>query len=139
MDDSLNRAPGPQWDYFGGCWFVGGDREAFLLASVGEVAPDGKNPDVVPLQGAGELSEEDRRKLDSQGVPPDCCDDVSIVRARITLDPHTWLSCEKISTTGRVLTRGYVLRQLEEFLNSVERPGGEEARGDIEYVNKLTF
>ncbi len=102
---------------------AGGEREDFLLVSTGDAAPDG-NPDVIPLQGTGELTEEDRRKLDSQGVPPDCRDDVSIVRARISLDPEYQLSREEVSTTGRELSRGYVLRQLEEFLNSVKKPAG---------------
>ncbi len=123
MDDRCNRAPGPHWDFFSTCWLAGGEREAFLLVSTGDAAPDG-NPDVIPLQGAGELTEEDRRKLDSQGVPPDCRDDVSIVRARITLSPICQLSREEVSMTGRELTRGYVVGQLEEFFNSVEKPGG---------------
>ncbi len=123
MDDSLT--PRPQWRSYGGGWVAGGEREAFLLASTGEAAPDG-NPDVIPLQGAGELTEEDRRNLESQGVPtdPEFCDDISIVRDRISLDPRYQLSREEISRTGRELTHGYVLRQLEIFLNSVKKPGG---------------
>ncbi len=123
MDDSLT--PGPQWRSYGGKWEAGGEREAFLLVSTGEAAPDG-NPDVIPLQGAGELTEEDRRNLESQGVPTDpaFCDDISIVRDRISLDPRYQLSREEIGRTGRELTRGYVLRQLEVFLNSVKKPGG---------------
>ncbi len=125
-DDSCNIAPGPHWDFSDCHWHAAGKREAFLLASTGEAAPDG-NPDVIPLQVAGELTEEDRRKLDSQGVPPDCRDDVSIVRARISLDPNRLqLSREEVSKTGRELSRGYVLRQLEEFLDSVETPGGND-------------
>ncbi len=123
MDDSFNIAPGPHWGFFSGKWIASGEREDFLLVSTDEAAPDG-NPDVIPLQGAGELTEEDRRKLDSQGVPPDCRDDVNIVRARISLDPEYQLSREEVSTTGRELSRGYVLRQLEEFLNSVKKPAG---------------
>ncbi len=123
MDDRCNRAPGPHWDFFSTCWLAGGEREAFLLVSTGEAAPDG-NPDVIPLQGAGELTEEDRRKLDSQGVPPDSRDDVSIVRARFNLDPDLELSREEVSMAGRELTRGYVIGQLEDFFNSVEKPGG---------------
>ncbi len=123
MDDSLT--PGPQWRSYIGEWEAGGEREGFLLASTGEAAPDG-NPDIIPLQGAGELTEEDRRTLESQGVPtdPEFCDDVSVVRDRISLDPRNQLSREEISRTGRELSRGYVLRQLEIFLNSVKKPGG---------------
>ncbi len=126
-DDSCNIAPGPQWDFFDCHWCAAGKRKAFLLVSTDEAAPDG-NPDVIPLQGVGELTEEDRRKLDSQGVPPDCRDDVSIVRARISLAPNCQLSREEVSTTGRELSRGYVLRQLEEFLDSVDlsMPGGND-------------
>ncbi len=129
-DDSCNIAPGPQWDVFSGRWYAAGKREGFLLVSTGEAAPDG-NPDVIPLQGAGKITEEDRRKLDSQGVPPDCRDDVSIVRARISLDPNRLqLSREEVSTTGRELSRGYVLRQLEVFLDStsvdLSMPGGND-------------
>ncbi len=123
MDDILT--PGPQWRSYGDEWVAGGEREAFLLASTGDTAPDG-NPDVIPLQGAGELTKEDRRTLESQGVPtdPEFCDDISIVRDRISLDPRYQLSREEISTTGRELSRGYVLRQLEIFLNSVKKPAG---------------
>ncbi len=104
---------------------AGGERQAFLLASTGDAAPDG-NPDVIPLQGVGELTKEDRRTLKSQGVPTDpaFCDDISIVRDRISLDPRYQLSREEVSRTGRELTRGYVLRQLEIFLNSVKKPAG---------------
>ncbi len=123
VDDSLT--PGPQWRSYGDEWVAGGERETFLLTSTGDAAPDG-NYHVIPLQGAGELTEEDRRKLESQGVPtdPEFCDDVSIVRDRISLDSGYQLSREKISRTGRELTRGYVLRQLEIFLNSVKKPRG---------------
>ncbi len=123
MDDSLT--PGPQWRSYGFRWTAGGEREAFLVASTGDAAPDG-NYHVIPLQGAGELTEEDRRNLESQGVPtdPEFCDDVSIVCDRISLDPRIQLSREEISRTGRELTSGYVLRQLEIFLNSVKKPAG---------------
>ncbi len=120
-----NKGEGPTWVYTGKTWSVIGDREVFLLASTDEAAPDG-NPDVIPLQGAGELTEEDRKTLESQGLPtdPEFCDDFSIVRDRISLDPEYQLSREEVSTTGREMTRGYVLRQLEIFLNSVKKPGG---------------
>ncbi len=123
MDDSLT--PGPQWRSYGGEWVAGGEREAFLLASTGDAAPDG-NYHVIPLQGAGDLTKEDRRNLERQGVPtdPEFCDDISIVRDRISLDPGYQLSREEISRTGRELTSDYVLRQLEIFLNSVKKPAG---------------
>ncbi len=127
MDDSLT--PGPQWRSYGFGWVAGGEREAFLLASTGDAAPD-CNYHVIPLQGVGELTEEDCRNLESQGVPtdPEFCDDNSIVRDRISLDPRYQLSREEISKTGRELTSDYVLRQLEIFLNSVKKPAGISRR-----------
>ena len=122
-DELKNRAPGPEWGYSYGKWRVCCETEAFLLASIGPV-PDG-NTDIVPLRGPTKLSKEDLRKLDSQGIPPDCSDDVSITRARITLDPRTLLSREELNTTGQELTRGYVFRQLEDFLNQLEKQSGE--------------
>ncbi len=122
-DDSGNIAPGPQWDFLYGNWTAGIKREGFLVVSTGEAALEG-NPDIIPLQGAGELSEEDYRKLDSQGVPPFCNDDVSIVRERISLDPDYQLSREEVSMPGRELSCGYVLRRLEEFLNSDKKSAG---------------
>ncbi len=138
MDDRCNRAPGPHWDFFSTCWLAGGEREAFLLVSTGEAAPDG-NPDVIPVQGAGELTEEDRRKLDSQGVPPDCRDDVSIVRARITLSPTCQLSREEVSMAGRELTHGYVVGKLEEFFNNVEKPGGIVLNATLYFIQSCSF
>ncbi len=123
MDDS--RTPGPQWRSYGGKWKASGKREAFLLVSTGDAAPNG-NPDVIPLQGAGELTDEDCKNLESQGVPPDpaFCDDITIVCDKIALDPDYQLSRKEVSRTGRELTRGYVLRQLEIFLRSVKKPAG---------------
>ncbi len=122
--ESNNRAPGPQWTYFHGIWMVGGEREVFLLASFGPPA----TPDVVPWPPReGEISAEDRRKLDGQGVPSDCQDDLSIVRARISLDRDYHLYKEELSTVDSELTRGHVLSELECFLNQVEQPGGTAA------------
>lgn len=119
-DESKNRAPGPEWTYFHGKWMVGGEREVLLVVSLGASA----SPDAVPHAKAEGISPEDRRKLESQGVPSDCEDDVSIVRARISLDRDYQLSREVSGTAENELTRDHALRELEEFLNQVEKPGG---------------
>ncbi len=122
MDSDINnRAPGPEWTYYYGKWVVGGERESFLLASIAPGAVT--SPDVAPL-GNGELSAEDSSKLESQGIPADCQDDVSIVRARISLDRDLHLSREEISTDENELTCDYVLRELRGFLDHLEKPGG---------------
>ena len=98
----------------------GGERDAFIVASIGEL----QNADVVP-RCAIELTEEDRRKMTNQGVPPECSDDLSIVQARFALDKELKLAGWVVSEPGRdSVTRSDVLKQLENFLMNTSKPGG---------------
>ena len=102
--------PKPVWKSFQGCCTAGGDRNVLVVASIGEVNID--SPDVVP-RSAVELTEDSRRKLSNQGVPEECCDDLSIIKARIYLDKTYHLVGTEVSESGNELSRSYILGRVE--------------------------
>ena len=114
--------PKPVWENFKGHYSAGGDRDVLVVASIGEVNFD--SPDVVP-RSAVELTEENRRKLTNQGIPEECCDDLSIVKARINLDKKCHLVGMEVSEPGHDLSRSYILGRIEDLMKRSNKPGGE--------------
>jgi len=110
----------PLWATFYGICRTGGNRDALIINSVG--TPGSRNSDVVPRCEII-LSEEDRRKLVNQGIPPECSDDLSIIRARIGLDSKIELIKVLVSEE---LSRSYVIQQITDFLKSAKKSGGGE-------------
>ena len=119
--------PRPTWELFCGSWVVGGDRDALILGSTGG---DSEDPDV-SFRFDAELTEDDRRKLSNQGVPEECCDDLSIFRARAKLDKTYHLVGEEVSKPGRELDRSYILGRVEDLMKNSDKPGGETSVQDI--------
>ena len=117
--------PKPVWEVFKGRYSAGGDRNVLIVASIGEVNID--SPDVVP-RSAVELTEDNRRKLTNQGVPEECCDDLSIIKARINLDKTYHLVGTEVSEPGNELSRSYILGRIADLMKQNNKPGGEFLR-----------
>ena len=113
--------PKPVWEVFRGVCSAAGNRDVLIIVSVEK--PGSQSFDVVPRCEI-EITEEDRRKLTNQGIPPECLDDLSIVRARISLDSSLEL-VKELSDSGKQLSRSYVLEQIQDFLKCSKKPGGE--------------
>jgi len=109
----------PMWSDFHGCCSVAGDRDFFLLTSEGEI----KSPDVIPRRNV-DINDEDRRRLENHGIPAHCCDDRSIIKARVKKDESLELVGEVASRPGRELSRSYVLQQLQQVLTRCRKVGG---------------
>ena len=120
--DTKNIHSGPVWKVFNGICSAAGDRDVLILASVEHSGS--QSPDVVPRCEI-EITDEDRRRLTNQGIPPECSDDLSIVRARIGLDSSLDLVKELREEPGKELSRSYILEQVEDFFKSIKKPGGE--------------
>ena len=68
----------------------------------------------------GQLTEEDKQKLLSQGVTSDCQSEVDIVRARWKLDK----GCKTVEViSGHSLTQA-VLKNITNLLNTTKNDGG---------------
>jgi hypothetical protein len=97
---------------------VGGGRDVLILA------PDLSlpNPKAVARR-PGQLTVEDELKLQSQGVLPDCQDEVTIVRARHELDKN-----QKIVEvqSGQSLTRKEVMKSIANLLLTTKNDGGKD-------------
>ena len=123
--DAGNVHPKPVWEVFYGICSAAGDRDVLIIFSDGN--SESQSPDVVPRCEI-EINEEDRRKLTNQGIPPECqSDDLSIIRARISLDSSQDLVKQLRAEPGKELGRGYILEQIQDFLKSSKKTGGEYA------------
>jgi len=72
-----------------------------------------------------ELTEDDRRRLTNQGIPESCCDDLSILCARYSLDrANRDLVGVEVREPGKELSRDYVLNQIASVTNNTTKPGG---------------
>ena len=115
--------PKPVWEVFDGKHTAAGNRDVLIIFCDGNSGSE--SPDVVPRCEI-EITEEDRRKLTNQGIPPECqSDDLSIVRARISLDSSKNLVKQLRAERGKELSRSYILEQIQDFLKSCKKPGGE--------------
>ena len=72
----------------------------------------------------GQLTEEDKLKLQSQGLPPDSChDELAIIRARCDLGKR--YKVVKVMS-GKSLSREEVIENIEHLLNTTQNDGGKE-------------
>ena len=119
----VQSKPLPVWEKQNGRLLTAGERDMVVMASFGEAAA--RNPDVVP-RCPHELTEEDKRKMVDQGLLlEECTDDVSILQARVRLDINHEIVEMLVSDTGRELTRGYILEQLESQFRETEKAGSK--------------
>ena len=95
---------------------VHGGRDVLIISA----DPPPHQPEAVARR-PGQLTEEDKQKLLSQGVTSDCQSEMDIVRARYRLDKR----CEVVGVvSGHSLTREEVSRRITHFLNTTKNDGG---------------
>ena len=99
-----------------------GRRDVLLIVSKLSATD---NPDIVSRRSRGPLTEEERRKLEEQGIHEDCChSDLSIMAARERLDKHRTvvdiLSAEKTTCKG-------VRTQITDLMKTTDKEGGRHA------------
>ncbi len=84
------------------------------------------HPDVVGRRPAIELTEEMREKLENQGIPREKqCDDLTIVKARHSLDKECTICGVEMSTPdGEQLTRRDMLIQIARLMKDCDNDGG---------------
>ena len=117
-------SPNPAWDTHSGKYAYGASGQAEVLLIVPSLS--GQSPEVVPRRTREELSEDERRKLEHQGVPRECHhDDPSIIKARFILDKGKRVN-EVL--TGDSLTCELVKRQITHLMNNTntDTAGGEK-------------
>ena len=71
----------------------------------------------------GQLTEEDKLKLQSQGLPPDCNDELTIIKARYKLTQKCEIFAVKI---GQSLSREEVIGSIAHLLNTTQNDGGND-------------
>ena len=99
-----------------------GRRDVLLIVSK---LSNTDNPVIVPRRTRDPLTENERRKLEKQGVHEDYCHrDLSIMTARERLDKYRTLvgtvSAEKTTCEG-------VKRQITDLMNTTDKDGGRHA------------
>ena len=72
----------------------------------------------------GQLTEEDKLKLQSQGVTIDCQDELDIMKARYGLDKRHKVVEVK---SRESLSREQVIKSIEYLLNTTQNDGGKDA------------
>ena len=120
MADSVS----PVWSDNSGktAYGAAGHRDVLIIVSEDDLP----EPDVVRRKSAIELTEEERGKLENQGIPrEDQCDDLSIVKARYRLDKEcTLIGVEIGQPGGEGLTRESVFKHIATLMNTYDSNGG---------------
>ena len=80
----------------------------------------------------GQLTKEDKLKLQSQGLPPDCQGELDIVEKRCKLDKRLQV-VEIIS--GKSLSREVVLESIAHLLNTTQKDGGKYTTFNFQSIN----
>ena len=118
-----NGYPEPNWDTCSGKYAYGalGKTEVlFIVPSLSSQSP----AEVVPRRPREELSEDEWRKLEHQGVPRECHhDNLSIMTARYNLDKLKRISG---TLTGDSVTCEQVRKHVGQLMNNTELAGGKE-------------
>ncbi len=112
----------PTWSTHNGKYAYGaiGKLEVIVITS----NPTTQDDDVVPRRPGRELTDDDRRKLEHQGVPRDSHhDDLSIMKARFSLDKDKTIA-EVLRDDGS-LSCEQVTKKITLLLNNTDTSGGE--------------
>ena len=92
----------------------------YLVSNV----PTTDNPDIVPRRSRGPLTEEERRKLEEQGIHEDCChSDLSIMTARDVLDKRNALV--SVVSAEKTTCEGFKSR-VTDLMNTTDKEGGND-------------
>ena len=96
---------------------VGGGRDVLIIA------PDLSLPHPKAVaRRPGQLTQKDKLKLLSQGVSPECQDEVAIVRARHELDKNQKIIGVK---SRKPLSQKEILKSIEDLLLTTKNDGGK--------------
>ena len=102
-----------------------GDRDVLILA------PDLSlpYPEAVPRR-PGQLTQEDKLKLQRQGLPPNSCyDEQAIIKTRYELDKR----CKIVKLkSGQSLSQEEVMENIAHLLNATQSDGGKKFTLDCE-------
>ena len=113
----------PEWTTFSGKYAYSAYGTIDILFIVSD-SPS-SNPDVVPRRSRGELTDDERRKLEHQGVPRDSHhDDLSIMKARYNLDKYCAVVGVQSGDSGRELTCGDIKKQIASLMNNTDKAAG---------------
>ena len=94
---------------------MGGGRDVLIVAPNLSLP----HPEAVARR-PGQLTEEDKLKLQSQGLPTDCQDELDIVEARYKRDKRTTI----VGIKSRLLSREDILQNIEHLLTTTRNDGG---------------
>ena len=104
------------------CYGASGERDVLIIIS----NSPSRDSDVVLRRSRGELTEDERRKLENQGVPRDCHhDDLSIMKARYGLDSRPQIVGVESGDSGRELSCEDVKKLIASLMNNTDKKGGE--------------
>lgn len=95
---------------------IGGERDVLIIAA----DQTSSHPEAVARK-PGKLTEEDKQTLQSQGVHPDCQDELAILKSRYQLDKKKNL-VEILSKAS--LNWEEVMKRMEYFLSTTKKDGG---------------
>ncbi len=112
----------PTWSTSNGKYAYGasGKAEVLLITS----NPTTQDDDVIPRRPGGELTDDDRQKLEHQGVTRDSHhDDLSIMKARFILDKDK--SIAEVLRYDGSLSCEQVTKKIALLLNNTDTCGGE--------------
>ena len=113
------HVPSRLWDSRGGTVRYGalGGRDVLILA------PDLSlpHPETVARRPS-QLTEEDKLKLQSQGLPTNCQDEQTLIKARYKLDKEYKIVEIK---SGQSLSQDNVLESIVHLLNTTQNDGGK--------------
>ena len=123
-EDGSHEVPRNLWSRRGTIFYnAGGERDVLILA------PDLSlpHPEAVPRR-PGQLTQEDKIKLQSQGLPPESChNEVTIVRTRHELDKRQKYVEVK---SGQSFSREVIMKCLAHLLLTTKNNGGKYTDGN---------
>ena len=129
-------SPNPTWDTHSGKYSYGASGQAEVLLIVPNLSDP--SPEVVQRRPQEELSEDEQRKLENQGVARDYhYDDLSIMKARFSLDKE---KCVNEVLTGDSLTCELVKKQITRLMNNTNTNtvGGEKLHSRFHMTTNYT-
>ena len=108
---------------------AGGGRDVLIIVS----DPPLPYPEAVARK-SGELTKEDQQRLQNQGMPPDCQDELAIAKERCKLDK----TCRVVGVkSGNSLSREEVIKSIRQLLTTTQNDGGKPLFSCIHQVYKI--
>ena len=108
-----------------------GERDVLIIVS-DQPFP---SPEAVARR-PGQLTKEDKQRLQKQGVPPDSKDELAIVKARHNLDKRKRIVGVK---SERSLSRAEVMESIAYLLTSTQNDGGKMYLANCNTSSDLTM